>query len=120
MKEFYPELSAQEVEELAPVFKKELEEPAARGVTTVGTRMDMDSLRVYQLLDEREEMPVRLAYGTQMAAYHPLAELLFRRVPGRAGHGSPWLWLGGASMLTVEGSFGPRIGAACIHGTYPR
>ncbi|MEE8177834.1 MAG: amidohydrolase family protein [Acidobacteriota bacterium] len=120
MKEFYPELSAQEVEELAPVFKKELEEPAARGVTTVGTRMDRYSLRVYHLQDDREEMHIRLDYGTQMAAYHPLAELLFRRVPGRAGHGSPWLWLGGASMLTVEGSFGPRIGAACIHGTYPR
>lgn len=120
MKEFFPELSPKELEELAPFYKKELEEPAARGVTTVATRVDTESLRVYQLLDQLEEMPIRLAYGTEMAAYHPLAEVLFRRVPARAGHGTPWLWLSGATMLNIEGSTGPTIGAACIHGTYTR
>ncbi len=120
MAEFFPALSARELEELAPAFQKELDEPAARGLTTVATRVDADSLRVYQILDEREEMPVRLAYAHQMAAYHPLAETIFRRVPGRAGHGTPWLWLSGATMLNIEGTRGPQIGAACIHGTYPR
>ena len=120
MAEFFPELSLRELEELAPMFKKELDEPAARGLTTVATRLDTESLRVYQLLDQRKEMPVRLAYAHQMAAYHPLAETIFRRIPGRAGHGTPWLWLSGATMLNIEGTRGPQLGAACIHGTYPR
>ena len=120
MGEFFPELSPQQIGEYAPFYKKELEEPAARGLTTVATRVDTESLRVYQLLDQREEMPVRLAYATQMAAYHPLAEVLLRRVPGRAGHGTPWLWLSGVTLLNIEGTGGPHRGAACIHGTYPR
>jgi len=120
IQEFLPPLSPQKLEELAPVFKKELEEPAARGLTTVATRVDIPSLEVYELLDAREEMPIRLAYGDQMAAYHPLADMIFSRVHLRAGHGTPWLWLSGASMLNIEGGVGPTTGDACIHGTYPR
>lgn len=119
IQEFQPSLTPQRLEELAAFYKKELEEPAARGLTTVATRVDIPSLQVYQLLDEREQMPVRLAYGDQMAAYHPLADMIFSRVPGRAGHGTPWLWLSGATMLNIEGGVGPTTGDACIHGTYP-
>ena len=120
IQEFLPELTPQKLEQWAPLYKKELEEPAARGLTTVATRVDIPSQRVYQLLDARGEMPVRLAYGDQMAAYHPLADMMFSRVSGRAGHGTPTLWLSGATMLNIEGGTGPTSGDACIHGTYPR
>jgi predicted amidohydrolase YtcJ len=40
MEEFYPALTPGRVEELAPFYRKELEEPAARGVTTLSSRMD--------------------------------------------------------------------------------
>jgi len=119
MPDFWPELSRQKVAELAPFYRKELEEVAARGVTTVGTRVDTNySLRFYQLLDQREDMPVRMAYGTQMAAYHPQADLIYRRVPGLAGHGTPWLWLSGAAPGATDGRTGE--GGACVHGNYPR
>ena len=120
IQEFLPELSSQKLEDLTIPYKKELEEAATRGLTTVSTRVDIQSLKVYRLLDERGEMPVRLAYGDQMAAYHPLADMIFSRISGRAGFGSPWLWLSGATMLNIEGGSGPGAGDACIHGAYPK
>ncbi|MBI4443738.1 MAG: amidohydrolase family protein [Acidobacteria bacterium] len=116
--EFIPPKTEKELAEVAPAFRKELEEPAARGLTTVATRVDLESLRIYQYLDEREEMPVRLSYAPEMASYHPMPDLLFRRAPARAGHGTPRLWLGGATAGIIEGTSGPGIGAACIHGSY--
>ena len=118
--EFLPEWTPEEVRKLAPLFRKELEEPAARGLTSVATRVDNDSMRVYQLLDEQGEMPVRLSYVSEFAQNSPITEVLFRRVPMRAGHGTPWLWSSGATVGNIEGTTGPQIGAACIHGTYPR
>ncbi len=120
MGEFLPEWTAEEVRKLAPMFRRELEEPAARGLTTVATRVDDNSMRVYQLLDEQGEMPVRLSYVSQIADHSPVAEVLFRRVPMRAGHGTSWLWSSGATVGNIEGTTGPQAGAACIHGTYPR
>lgn len=118
IQDFWPPLPREKVEQAVLAFKRELEEPAARGLTTVATRVDHESLRVYQILDQREEMPVRLAYATEMASYHPLPDLFFKRIPFRAGHGSPWLWLSGATVGIVEGTRGPEIAAACIHTAY--
>lgn len=118
VQEFWPPLSPEKLAQALVAYKRELQEPAARGLTTVATRVDMESMRVYELLDEREEMPIRLAYSTEMASYHPLAELLFRRVPARAGHGTPWLWLAGATVGIVEGTRGPDIAAACVNAAY--
>ena len=118
--ELWPPPTRQEIAQAAPAFRKELEETAARGVTTVATRVDWQSLRAYQLLDQREEMPIRLAYATEMAAYTPHSDLLFRRAPMVAGHGSPWLWLSGATTGTIEFGRGPNNADACIYGTYPR
>ncbi|MBI4443736.1 MAG: amidohydrolase family protein [Acidobacteria bacterium] len=118
MQEFWPPLSRKELERVAPFFKKELEEPAARGLTAVATRLDWNSLRVYQLLDARNEMPVRLSVAHQLASYHPLADMILRRAPGMPGEGSPWLWLGGATAGTIEHGSGPGPADACIHGEY--
>ncbi|MDA2933280.1 amidohydrolase family protein [Acidobacteria bacterium AH-259-D05] len=120
MSELWPPVSRKKLKELAVGYRKELEEAAARGLTTLATRVDTESQRVYQLLDSREDMPIRLAYATQMAAYTPHSDLLFRRVPMAPGHGSPWLWLSGATIGTIEYGSGPANGDACIHGTYPR
>jgi hypothetical protein len=70
-------------------------------------------------LDQLERMPIRLAYATEMAAYAPESETLFRRLNLSPGHGSEWLWLSGATTGTVEYGNGPSNGDACIHGTYP-
>ncbi len=120
MVEFLPEWKPAQVRSLAPAYQQELEEPAARGLTTVATRVDNNSLRVYQLLDEQGRMPVRLSYVSEMADHTPLAEVIFKRVPARAGFGTQHLWLSGTTVGNIEGTTGPQIGAACIHGTYPR
>ncbi len=120
LSELWPELTQKRVQDLAPLFKKELEEAAARGLTTLATRVDWDSLRIFEYLDEQEELPIRFAYATQMAAYTPYSDLLFRRVPMLSGHGTPWLWLSGATTGTLEYGNGPANQDACLHKDYPR
>ncbi|MBI4442475.1 MAG: amidohydrolase family protein [Acidobacteria bacterium] len=119
IQELAPPPNQKAVEEAAPAYRKEFEEAAARGLTTLATRVDWEGLRVYQLLDQRGEMPIRLAYATEMAAYSPQSDLLFRRMNIAAGHGSPWLWLSGATTGTIEYGISPANGDSCIHGTYP-
>ncbi|MBI4442476.1 MAG: amidohydrolase family protein [Acidobacteria bacterium] len=120
IQEFWPTPTQKAVEEAAPAYRRELEEAAARGLTALATRVDWASLRVYQLLDQREEMPMRLAYATEMAAYSPQSNLLFRRMNIAPGHGSPWLWLSGATTGTIEFGNSPVNGDSCIHGSYPK
>jgi predicted amidohydrolase YtcJ len=101
-------------------FRQELVEAAARGLTAVATRVDWDALRAYMLLDEKGEMPIRLSFATEMAAYSPMSDVLFRRINLTPGYGSPMLWTSGATTGTVEYGNGPANGDACIHGTYPK
>lgn len=115
MSEFYPALTPGRVEELAPFYRKELEEPAARGVTTLSSRMDSVSLRMYQLLAKRGEMPVRMAYGDQSGTFHPLADTIYFGAPQLAGVGHPWLWNAGISPGPQDR--GGPIG--CLHKPYP-
>ena len=97
MGEFYPALTSKRVAELSPYYKKELEEPASRGVTTLSTRMDQVSLRMYQYLAKQDDLPVRLAYGDQSGTFHPLADAIYFGAPELAGVGHPWLWNAGIS-----------------------
>ncbi|HWP84285.1 MAG TPA: amidohydrolase family protein, partial [Terriglobia bacterium] len=105
-------------EETKEGFRKELEEAASRGLTTVATRVDWDALRAYMLLDREGRMPLRLAFATEFGAYSPQTDVLFRRMNLAPGFGSPWLWMSGATTGTVEYGSGPANGDACIHGKY--
>ncbi|MBI4443628.1 MAG: amidohydrolase family protein [Acidobacteria bacterium] len=116
--ELTPVPTAQELKDSAPAFRAELLEPAARGLTAVATRVDWDSLKVYQLLDQWEQMPIRLAYAPEMAAYTPRSDFLFRRVAIGPGHGSPWLFMSGATTGTAEYGGSPNAAASCVHGKY--
>lgn len=120
IQELTPSASQKDVENALPAYRAELEEAAARGLTAVATRVDWEAQRIYMRLDEKEEMPIRLAYATEMAAYAPQSDLLFKRVNLSPGHGSEWLWLSGATTGTVEYGSGPSNGDACLHGTYPK
>ena len=115
MSEFYPALTSERVAELAPFYRKELEEPAARGVTTLSSRMDSVSLRMYQLLAKRNELPVRMAYGDQSGTFHPLADTIYYGAPKLAGVGHPWLWNAGISPGPQDRG-GP---VGCIYKPYP-
>jgi predicted amidohydrolase YtcJ len=120
IQELTPTPSAKDVDDALPAYRAELEEAAARGLTTIATRVDWYAQREYMLLDERRQMPIRLAYATEMAAYAPESETLFRRMNISPGHGSDWLWLSGATTGTIEYGMGPSLGDACIHGTYKK
>lgn len=117
--ELTPTPSEQDVTNALDAYRQELEEAAARGMTTIATRVDWYAQRVYMKLDQLERMPIRLAYATEMAAYAPESDTLFRRMSLSPGHGSEWLWLSGATTGTVEYGNGPSNGDACIHGSYP-
>ena len=118
IQELTPTPSQQAVNDALPAYRAELEEAAARGLTTVATRVDWYAQREYMLLDEHEDMPIRLAYATEMAAYAPESDTLFRRFNLSAGHGSEWLWSSGATTGTIEYGNGAANGDACIHGKY--
>lgn len=119
IQELTPVPTPQAVEAARFAYRNELEEAAARGLTALATRVDWDALRVYMLLNQKGEMPIRLAFATEMAAYTPQSDVLFRRINLTPGFGSQWLWLSGATTGTVEYGSGPANGDACIHGTYP-
>ncbi len=76
---------------LARAYKKELEEWASYGVTTWASKLNSTAHSAFVLLDQREEMPIRLAYSLdditpEVAAIMP-ANL--------EGSGSPHLWMTG-------------------------
>ena len=76
---------------LARAYKKELEEWASYGVTTWASKLNSTAHSAFALLDQREEMPIRLAYSLdditpEVAAIMP-ANL--------EGSGSPHLWMTG-------------------------
>jgi predicted amidohydrolase YtcJ len=120
LQELYPPPTQKEIEEKAPAFRAELLEPAARGLTTIATRVDWHAMREYMLLDQREDLPIRMAYAPEFAAYTPRSDFLFRRVTIAAGHGSPMLWMSGATTGTAEYGGSPNAAASCINAEYPK
>ncbi|MCZ6485015.1 MAG: amidohydrolase family protein [Acidobacteria bacterium] len=62
-------------EDVAPYYRKILiENYSSLGVTTLSGALNTSTVQAYQWLDERDEMPLRYAYGA-MAAFHPGADL---------------------------------------------
>ena len=62
-------------EDVAPYYRKLLiENYSSLGVTTLSGSLNTSTVAAYQWLDERDEMPLRYAYGA-MAAFHPGADL---------------------------------------------
>ncbi|MCH7978564.1 MAG: amidohydrolase family protein [Acidobacteria bacterium] len=113
--EFWPPES---VEELAVMHKKEMEEAAAMGMTTVSTRMPNESMRSFHLLDQRGEMPVRVAYTSQLATESADPEMILRRYPGMMGNGTDWFWVIGTTAINADHV--PSTAGACVTATYPR
>ncbi|MBI4446341.1 MAG: amidohydrolase family protein [Acidobacteria bacterium] len=97
----YPLLPAPDPRDLAPIYKKTLEELSAEGVTTASTRLADYSIAAYELLDSRGEMPVRLAYGFQSAFDTPDVS---RWKDKKVGSGSETLWLNSVSGGMVDGA----------------
>lgn len=91
-------------EDVAPVYKKYLEELAATGLTTVSTRLPRYSEEAYKLLELRGELTIRLAGGMQdyFGAITDLENGL-KPFANQAGSGDDKLWITSMAPTAVDG-----------------
>ena len=94
---------------LAPIFKKELEEWVAIGVTTLSTRLMGSEINAFTQLDRAGELPLRLPYSHEMARNNPNLERLLKRFGNLQGHGTDRMWMIGISVGIPDGN-GPGYG----------
>lgn len=94
---------------LAPVFKKELDEWVAIGVTTLSTRLRGNEISAYGLLDRKGELPLRLPYSHEIGRGNPFLERALKRFGNLQGHGTDFMWLIGISIGIPDGN-GPGYG----------
>ena len=92
---------------LAPVFKKELEEWVAVGVTTLSTRLKGREISAYSKLDREGQLPLRLAYSSELGRANPLMERDLKRMGNIEGHGTDRMWLIGITIPNPDGT-GPQ------------
>jgi predicted amidohydrolase YtcJ len=107
--------------DLAPIYKKYIDELSAQGITTVSTRMPDYALKAYQGLESRGELTMRIGYG-QLNQFGNVKDLN-KELPALAkqvGTGSDLLWVTSVSPTAVDGTTGaarvctnlPRAGGA--------
>jgi predicted amidohydrolase YtcJ len=89
---------------LAKVYKKELEEWASYGVTTWSSKMHTIGLSALTLLEQRGELPIRLAYSIESFKSDVNPEDAAELIPDTTGYGTPYLWMNGFSF-SGDGSF---------------
>jgi len=87
-------------EDVAPVYRKILEERSAIGVTTISGGLHTSSVRAYQWLDSRGEMPLRYGYGVMSTFGFPGAD----HSQFKMGDGTDTVWITSMSSRAVDGS----------------
>ncbi|MBI1955680.1 MAG: amidohydrolase family protein [Acidobacteria bacterium] len=102
----------------APVLKARLEQTAADGITTVSTWVNPYAISVYNLLDRKGELPVRIAYSH--LGYKGVADPdpHVRRMGNLVGLGTDSLWMAAMAVMSVDGTVSE--GRACLSKEYPR
>ncbi len=92
-------------EDLAVMYKNDLEEMNSMGITTVDTRLPQDSRNAYAWLQSHSELTVRVGQGvieafgniddpmTQLAAYK-----------GKVSTGDDYIWVTGVGPTAIDGS----------------
>jgi predicted amidohydrolase YtcJ len=86
-------------EDVAPLYKKNLEERIAVGNTTISGGLHTSSVRAYQWLEERGEMPIRYGYGVMSTFGLPGADRQFEM-----GSGTDMIWITSMSSRAVDGA----------------
>ncbi|MBI2822957.1 MAG: amidohydrolase family protein, partial [Acidobacteria bacterium] len=87
----------------APIFKRELEEWVAIGVTTLSTRLNGGEISTYAYLDRQGELPLRMAYTHEVGRRNVFLERDLKRFGGIQGHGTDRMWLIGISIGNPDG-----------------
>ncbi len=87
-------------EDVAPLYRKILEERSAIGVTTISGGLHTSSVRAYQWLDSRGRMPLRYGYGVMSTFGIPGAD----HSQFKMGAGTDTVWITSMSSRAVDGS----------------
>ncbi len=93
-------LPTPEPEDVALVYRKLLEEFAAAGITTISGALHTSTVRAYQWLDSRGQMPLRYGYGEMSTFGIPGADVR----PFKMGAGTDTLFIASISARAVDGS----------------
>ncbi len=88
-----------EPKDVAPLYRKNLEERIAVGNTTISGGLHTSSVRAYQWLEARGELPVRYGYGVMSTFGLPDAERQFEM-----GSGTDMIWITSMSSRAVDGA----------------
>ena len=91
-------------EVLEPVFKKELEEWVALGITTLSSRLKGNEITAYASLDRKGELPLRFPYTHELARWNPSFESYVKRLGNLQGHGTDRMWMIGLSVAIPDGN----------------
>lgn len=86
----------------ASAYRKELEEWAAMGVTTISTRLKPHPITTYAQLDRQGQMPIRIAYTHQIGWWNPMPARDLRNMGGLQGHGTDMLWMTGIATAPPD------------------
>ena len=87
-------------EDVGPQYRKILEERAAVGNTTISGALHTSTVRAYQWLDSRGEMPVRYGYGVMTTFGVPGRDMK----PFKMGAGTDTVWITSMSSRAVDGA----------------
>lgn len=121
--EFWPQIPAKE---LGPLYKLEMEENAAQGLTTISTRLHPNHLAGYAWLNARGELPARMAFSLETTNRNPNMEATMSRLVGLQGGtgknmwgvGDEKLWIIGMALSNIDET--PGSGGSCVSKPYPR
>ncbi|MCZ6484591.1 MAG: amidohydrolase family protein [Acidobacteria bacterium] len=89
-----------DVEIMAPLYRKVLQERTAVGVTTISGGLHEYSVERYKWLDARGQMPIRYGYGIMSTFGIPNADMTQYEM----GAGTDMLWITSMSARGVDGS----------------
>ena len=88
-----------EPEDVAPLYRMNLEERIAVGNTVISGGLHTSSVRAYQWLEARGEMPLRYGYGVMSTFGIPGADRQFEM-----GSGTDMIWITSMSSRAVDGA----------------
>ncbi|MCH6570839.1 MAG: amidohydrolase family protein [Acidobacteria bacterium] len=99
MKEVIPPIPP---ELLAPLYKKELEDWLAYGVTTISSKLTGEHITAFSYMDREGILPLRVAYSHEIGVLNNDLERNLRRWGGIQGHGTDRVWLIGISINNTD------------------
>lgn len=121
--EFYPRMP---LDQYAPIYKDEMDEMAAQGVTTVSTRLHPQHLAAYGWLKTRDMLSTRMGFSLEATNRNINLEGLMPRLGGLQGGSGKSIWGVGDDMFWVIGlalsniDETPGSGGSCVNKEYPR